>query len=68
MLGFLIYDLSNLLQFYIGFTFLCRNKADCNEIHPYISFVPVCIPHWWPLLMSTSPLYNPPFLQINILF
>ncbi|XP_017465459.1 PREDICTED: CAS1 domain-containing protein 1-like [Rhagoletis zephyria] len=29
------------LIFYIGFSFLCRDKADCNEIHPYISFVPI---------------------------
>lgn len=40
---FLLFSLSTFisLQFYIGFSFLCRDKADCNEIHPYISFVPV---------------------------
>ena len=26
---------------YTVFSFLCRNKADGNEIHPYISFVPI---------------------------
>ncbi|RWS15676.1 hypothetical protein B4U79_09303 [Dinothrombium tinctorium] len=26
---------------YIGFAFACRNKQECNEIYPYISFIPV---------------------------
>lgn len=26
---------------YAIFTMLCRNKPECNEIHPYISFIPV---------------------------
>lgn len=46
------------LQFYIAFSFLCRDKADCNEIHPYISFVPVwmaSLPRYiW--YTSTTPL------------
>lgn len=29
------------LFFYIGFTVLCRDKSDCNEIHPYITFIPI---------------------------
>ncbi len=28
---------------YVIFTFLCRNKPECNEIHPYISFIPVIL-------------------------
>ncbi|RWS30776.1 hypothetical protein B4U80_10615 [Leptotrombidium deliense] len=26
---------------YVIFAFVCRNKLECNEIHPYISFIPV---------------------------
>ncbi|CAL1272802.1 unnamed protein product [Larinioides sclopetarius] len=26
---------------YAVFAFLCRNKLECNEVHPYISFVPI---------------------------
>ncbi|GFU04031.1 n-acetylneuraminate 9-O-acetyltransferase [Nephila pilipes] len=26
---------------YAIFAFLCRNKLECNEVHPYISFVPI---------------------------
>lgn len=26
---------------YATFAFLCRNKPECNEVHPYISFVPI---------------------------
>ncbi|XP_013788587.1 N-acetylneuraminate 9-O-acetyltransferase-like isoform X2 [Limulus polyphemus] len=29
------------LGIYATFAFLCRNKPECNEIHPYISFVPI---------------------------
>ncbi|GFW13656.1 n-acetylneuraminate 9-O-acetyltransferase [Trichonephila clavipes] len=28
-------------QSYAIFAFLCRNKLECNEVHPYISFVPI---------------------------
>lgn len=26
---------------YATFAFLCRNKPECNEVHPYISFIPI---------------------------
>jgi len=26
---------------YTIFSFICKNKLDCNEVHPYISFVPI---------------------------
>ncbi|XP_054721420.1 N-acetylneuraminate 9-O-acetyltransferase-like [Uloborus diversus] len=26
---------------YAMFAFLCRNKRECNEVHPYVSFVPI---------------------------
>lgn len=26
---------------YLGFSFLCRNREECNEIHPYIVFIPI---------------------------
>ena len=29
------------LSMYFVFSHLCRNKSECNEIHPYISFVPI---------------------------
>ena len=29
------------LAAYTLFAFLCTSKQDCNEIHPYIAFVPV---------------------------
>ncbi|XP_042898076.1 N-acetylneuraminate (7)9-O-acetyltransferase isoform X2 [Parasteatoda tepidariorum] len=29
------------ISIYAMFAFLCRNKMECNEIHPYISFVPI---------------------------
>lgn len=37
------------MKFYTGFTFVCGKKIDCNEIHPYISFVPVRINFIWAL-------------------
>ncbi|CAN7990099.1 unnamed protein product, partial [Ixodes hexagonus] len=30
-----------MFQFYTTFAFVCRTKPDCNEIHAYISFVPI---------------------------
>lgn len=32
VVGFLIYA---------SFSFMCRNRSECDEIHPYISFVPI---------------------------
>ena len=29
------------LCMYFVFSLLCRNKSECNEIHPYISFIPI---------------------------
>lgn len=29
------------IGFYTTFTFLCRNKLDCEEIHSYVVFVPI---------------------------
>jgi N-acetylneuraminate 9-O-acetyltransferase len=29
------------IGFYSTFTFLCKNKLDCEEIHPYIVFIPI---------------------------
>lgn len=29
------------IGFYTTYTFLCRNKQDCEEIHPYVSFIPI---------------------------
>ncbi|XP_027196338.1 N-acetylneuraminate (7)9-O-acetyltransferase [Dermatophagoides pteronyssinus] len=29
------------LIFYIALTFLCNNKSECNELHPYVSFIPI---------------------------
>lgn len=26
---------------FVSFSFLCRNMSECNEIHPYVSFVPI---------------------------
>ncbi|XP_065312385.1 N-acetylneuraminate (7)9-O-acetyltransferase isoform X6 [Dermacentor albipictus] len=28
-------------QFYTTFAFVCRSKPDCNEVHAYVSFVPI---------------------------
>lgn len=28
---------------YSTMTIICTNKPDCNEIHPYVVWVPVCI-------------------------
>ncbi|XP_075532799.1 N-acetylneuraminate (7)9-O-acetyltransferase isoform X1 [Dermacentor variabilis] len=29
------------LGFYTTFAFVCRSKPDCNEVHAYVSFVPI---------------------------
>ncbi|XP_054167954.1 N-acetylneuraminate 9-O-acetyltransferase-like [Oppia nitens] len=29
------------IMMYVIFTMMCRNKPECNEIHPYISFIPI---------------------------
>lgn len=29
------------LATYSGFALLCRNKPECNEVHPYIAFLPI---------------------------
>ncbi|XP_034250160.1 N-acetylneuraminate 9-O-acetyltransferase isoform X2 [Thrips palmi] len=26
---------------YLGFSILCRNRQECNEVHPYIVFIPI---------------------------
>jgi hypothetical protein len=29
------------LAAYLTFAFFCRNKAEGNEVHPYIAFLPI---------------------------
>ncbi|KAL7020418.1 hypothetical protein ACKWTF_011523 [Chironomus riparius] len=29
------------IGFYTTFTFFCKNKQDCEEIHPYVVFIPI---------------------------
>lgn len=51
-------------QSYTTFTFLCRNKPECNSVHSYIVFLPVSIVYmrtwyFWPVFF---PLKFGPFL------
>lgn len=37
----IIFSFTSIVQMYVTFAFMCRNKSECNEIHPYVSFVPI---------------------------
>ena len=42
-------------QSFVVFSFLCSNKPQCNDVHPYIVFIPVSISNF--LYLMTWTLY-----------
>ena len=42
-LKYMDYNLYLVFQSYAAFSGVCRNKQECNEIHSYITFIPVSL-------------------------
>lgn len=56
---------------YMGFTVMCHNKGECNEVHAYISFVPASLLSifvWWLFTLISNYLICSPFFLFMALF